>query len=296
MYAAYFRLKEKPFSMLPNPEFIYWSDMHAKAYTMLEYGILNNAGFTVITGEIGCGKTTLVHHLLSQIGKEVNTGLLADSQVNTDELIRWILMAFNQDFEQKTEAAAFRDFRDYVQKEYANGRRTVLIVDEAQNLSVATLEKLRTLSNINVGKDNMLQIVMTGQPQLRTLLKRPELAQFVQRIGSEFHMTPLSQEEVRNYIVHRVHAAGCPVSLFSSKACNRIAAASGGIPRVINLLCDTALVYGFARGSKYISEEIAEAVIADRKAQGMLASEAEETRPAPENDGRDLLLIGSQGK
>jgi len=266
--------------MLPNPKFIYWSDVHSKAYTMLEYGILNNIGFTVITGEIGCGKTTLLQHLLSELGDEVNTGLLADAQVETGELIRWILMAFDREFEQKTEAGAFRDFRDYVQDQFQLGKRTVLIVDEAQNLSPATLEKLRTLSNINVGRDNMLQIVITGQPQLRTLLKRPELAQFVQRIGSEFHLSPLSPEEVRAYILHRIHTAGCPVSLFSTKAAARIAAASRGIPRVINLICDTALVYGYARGANYISSKIVDTVIADRKAQGMLGADIHDNETA----------------
>lgn len=269
MYEAHFRLREKPFSILPDPSFIYWSKAHIRAYAMLEYAILNHAGFAVITGEIGCGKTTLIQHLLSQIADDVVVGLLSDTQVASDDLIRWVLLAFDQEFEQKSDVGAFRDFREFVDDRYAHGKRTVLIVDEAQNLSIPTLEKLRMLSNINVGSDNRLQIILVGQPQLRLLLQRPELRQFMQRVSSEYHIDPLPTQEVKRYIQHRLIKAGSPVSLFSTKAIEKIAEASHGIPRVINVLCDTALVYAYAKGATCVYSRCIDDVIADRQNYGV---------------------------
>ena len=269
MYEAHFHLLEKPFAILPDPSFIYWSKIHVRAYTMLEYSILNNAGFTVITGEIGCGKTTLIRYLLSQLSEEVVVGLVSDTQVASGDLIRWVLLAFEQDFEQTSEVAAFRDFRSFVQGLADTGRRAVLVVDEAQNLSIDGLEKLRMLSNVNVEKQNSLQIILVGQPQLRDLLQRPELTQFMQRVSSEYNIAPLPFQEVKNYVLHRLGKAGSPVALFSDKAMQLIAEESRGIPRVINVLCDTALVYAFAKGVKFVDSRIIKHVITDRQVHGV---------------------------
>ena len=274
MYESHFRLREKPFSILPDPSFIYWSKAHVRAYAMLEYAILNHAGFAVITGEIGCGKTTLIQHLLSHIADDVIVGLLSDTQVASDDLIRWVLLAFEQEFDQKSDVGAFRDFRDFVDDCYDHGKRVVLIVDEAQNLSVPTLEKLRMLSNINIGSDNRLQIILVGQPQLRALLQRPELRQFMQRVSSEYHIDPLPPQEVKRYIQHRLIKAGSPVSLFSTKAIEKIAEASHGIPRVINVLCDTALVYAYAKGATCVYSRSIDDVIADRQNYGVFGRQS----------------------
>jgi general secretion pathway protein A len=269
MYESHFRLREKPFTILPDPSFIYWSKIHTRAFAMLEYSIINHAGFTVITGEIGCGKTTLIRHLLSQISSDIVTGFLPDTQVSSDDLVRWALLAFEQNIDQSSEVAAFRDFRNFVHDQNRIGKRVVLIVDEAQNLSIAGLEKLRMLSNINVGQQNALQIILSGQPQLRETLQRPELAQFMQRVSSEFNIEPLPLPEVKNYIMHRLAKAASTSALFSDKAIAKIAEESAGIPRVINILCDTALVYAYARGASYVDSRIVKYVIADRHQTGI---------------------------
>ena len=269
MYEAHYRLREKPFSMLPDPGFIYWGGSYASAYAMLEYGIMSHAGLTVITGEIGCGKTTLIRHLLSHMGESLNVGLLSNTQFAAGELMRWVLMAFGQGFEQTSNVGVFRDFQNFLIEQFGKGKRTVLIVDEAQNLTAGALEELRMLSNINADKDNLLQIVLVGQPQLKLLLQSPQLEQFVQRVASEFHVEPLPAPEVHNYICHRLNQAGSSIALFSRKASELVAEVSRGVPRSINLLCDTALVYGYAKDVQYISSKLLEAVIADRQKFGV---------------------------
>ncbi len=269
MYEAHFRLREKPFAILPDPSFIFWSKIHVRAYTMLEYSILNNAGFTVITGEIGCGKTTLIRYLLSQVSTDLVVGVVSDTQVASGDLVRWVLLAFGQNFEQTSEVAAFRDFRDFVAMLADTGRRAVLIVDEAQNLPIDGLEKLRMLSNVNVEKQNSLQIILVGQPQLRELLQKPELTQFMQRVSSEYNIEPLPPQDVKGYIMHRIGKAGSPVALFSDRAIQQIAEESRGIPRLVNILCDTALVYAFAKDAAFVDSRVIKHIIADRRTHGV---------------------------
>src|ERR1700730_114035 len=255
MYEAYYQLREKPFSILPDPDLIYWGRMHTMAFTMLEFGIMNNAGFTVITGEIGSGKTTLVRHLLKKVNPNITIGLISNSPQGRQELLQWILMSLDQPFDGDY-PNLFKRLQDFLYGQFANGRRTILIIDEAQNLEPEALEHLRMLSNINADKFQMLQLILVGQPQLRDLLLSPELHQFAQRISSDFHLRPLADPEVANYIDFRLRAVGSPGPLFTKDACALIATASGGIPRMINVLCDTALVYGFANGKKVISDQL----------------------------------------
>jgi general secretion pathway protein A len=277
MYEPFYQLREKPFSILPDPDLIYWGRMHTMAFTMLEFGLMNNAGFTVITGEIGSGKTTLVRHLLQKISPDITIGLISNSPQGRQELLQWILMSFQQPFEDEY-PRLFKRLQDYLYGQYAGGRRTILIIDEAQNLEPSALEHLRMLSNINADKNQILQLILVGQPQLRDLLLSRELHQFAQRISSDFHLLPLSDADVANYIDFRLRAVGSPRPLFTKEACARIADASGGIPRMINIICDTALVYGFAAGQRTIPEGLVREVIADKQqysifpVQGALAS------------------------
>ena len=264
MYEAYYQLREKPFSILPDPDLIYWGKMHSMAFTMLEFGVMNNAGFTVITGEIGSGKTTLVRHLLKKISPGITVGLISNSPQGRQELLQWILMSLGQPFDGDY-PRLFNRLQDFLYGQYANGRRTILIIDEAQNLEPEALEHLRMISNINADKFQILQLILVGQPQLRDLLLAPKLHQFAQRISSDFHLRPLDSRDVANYIAFRLQAVGSPRPLFTQQACNLIAAASGGIPRMINVLCDIALVYGFANDKKVISEQIVGEVIADKQ-------------------------------
>src|SRR3954470_14415349 len=213
MYEAFYHLREKPFSILPDPDLIYWGKMHSMAFTMLEFGIMNNAGFTVITGEIGSGKTTLVRHLLKKVNPNITIGLISNSPQGRQELLQWILMSLDQPFEGNY-PNLFKAFQDFLYGQFANGRRTVLIIDEAQNLELEALEHLRMLSNINADKFQVLQLILVGQPQLRDQLLAPQLHQFAQRISSDFHIRPLDAAEVVRYIAFRLEAVGARQPLF----------------------------------------------------------------------------------
>jgi len=282
MYEEFYGLDGKPFSILPDPDFLFWARGHDLAYAMLEYGIMNQAGFTVITGEIGCGKTTLARQLLRNIGPDVNVGLLTNTVSGPGRLLEWVLLALNQPFENESYVKLYQRFRDFVVQENQTGRRTVLVIDEAQNLGPEALEELRMLSNINADNRQVLQLVLLGQPQLRDLLQQPSLAQFAQRVSSDYHLGSLSEKEVTGYIYHRLQVAGATKRIFSQEACSYLAQASHGVPRVINILCDTALVYGFSSKHKWISCKIVEQVIEDRRQHGVFANPTTRTsEPAP---------------
>jgi general secretion pathway protein A len=269
MYEEFYRLREKPFSIIPDPDLIYWGRAHRMAYSMLEFGVLNHAQFTVITGDIGSGKTTLVSHLLSKLdSNKINVGLISNTPQGREELLRWIMMSFDLPSEGTT-AGLFKIFQDFLYAQRATGHRTILIVDEAQNLDEQALEALRMLSNINVGKNQCLQLILVGQPQLRDTLSRPQLLQFAQRVSSDFHLKPLAQNEVADYIGFRLQAAGARRHLFSAEACEEVAEASHGVPRLINILCDTSLVYGFSAGADLITRKLVSEVIEDKRSFGI---------------------------
>jgi type II secretory pathway predicted ATPase ExeA len=269
MYEAFYGLQEKPFSILPDPDLIYWGRAHRMAFSMLEFGVLNNAQFTVITGAVGSGKTTLVRHLLRKVDpRQTNVGLISNTPRDRDELLQWIMMSLNLPHERPI-PSLLKIFQDFLYNQRARGRRTLLIVDEAQNLGEAALESLRMLSNVNVDKDQFLQSILVGQPQLRETLLRPELLQFAQRVSSDFHLKALSRDEVGEYIGFRLSAAGARVHLFTNEACQLVAEASGGIPRMINILCDTALVYGYSSGADCITRKMMDEVIEDKRNFGI---------------------------
>jgi general secretion pathway protein A len=273
MYETFYGLKEKPFSIQPDPDFLYFGKRHALAFTMLQYGIQNRAGFTVICGEIGCGKTTLIRHLLNTLGEELTVGLVYNTHQDIADLLEWIMLAFGQPFDGMSPVARYEAFQRFLISEYAVGRRVVLIVDEAQNLNAGALESLRMLSNINADKDQLLQVILVGQPQLRDLLKRPELAQFSQRVGVDFFIPPLTDEEVARYVRHRLQVAGREKPLFTGEALARIAQATRGIPRSINILCDMVLVYGFGGDVQTIGADLVNEVLADRRDFGVLGTD-----------------------
>jgi general secretion pathway protein A len=269
MYEAYYGLRAKPFSILPDPDIIYWGRNHRLAFAMLEYGIMNSAGFTVITGEIGCGKTTLLRYLLRNLDSHMTVGLITSTPRGKAELLQWVMMSLNQPFEDSY-PALYKRLQQFLREQYSRGRRTVVIIDEAHNLEWEALEELRMLSNINADKDLYLQVILIGQPQLKDLLRSPQLLQFAQRVSSDFHLRPLSSNEVAEYIEYRLKAVGAEGQLFSEEACRVIGHASQGIPRTINILCDTALVYGFAISEDKISEALVKMVIDNKSQYGVL--------------------------
>jgi len=267
MYEAFYNLREKPFTLLPDPGFLYLSKRHRMALTMLEYGLMNQAGFTVISGDIGAGKTTLIRHLLNNMDREHTVGLISNTHRSFGELLQWVLLAFNLEHRDMDKVEMYRRFVDFIIDEYAHNRRTVLIIDEAQNMEAETLEELRMLSNINADKDQALQVILVGQRELRETLRRPDLVQFAQRISVDYHLEPLSEADTEGYIRHRLEVAGGNPDIFTPAACKAIYHFTGGVPRLINLLCDTALVYGYAEQKQRIDARLV-ADVAREKQQG----------------------------
>ena len=270
MYEKFYGLNEKPFSLLPDPEYLYLSEKHEMALSLLEYGILNQAGFCVVSGKPGAGKTTLVRHLLSQFGDDVTVGLLSNTHDSFGELLIWILMSFDLEYTDKGKPEMYQTFVDFLISEYADNRYTVLIVDEAQNMSIETLEELRMLSNVNSDKDQVLQVILVGQPGLLDKLKCRELEQFAQRIAVDYNLETLNLAETRGYIHHRLSVANGNAALFTDEACKKIFHYTLGTPRLINMLCDTALVYGYAEHAGVIDEAIIDEVIKEREGSAVL--------------------------
>ena len=269
MYESFFGFREKPFSLLPDPSYLFLSKQHGIALEMLNYGLINQAGFVIITGGIGTGKTILIRHLLNHIDKDITVGLITNTHRGFGELLQWILHAFSLDHSQASKVDLYQTFVDFVVAQYALHRRTVLIIDEAQNMTPETLEELRMLSNVNSEKDQVLQVILCGQPGLRDMLCKPDLEQFAQRITSDYDLTALGSEDTEQYIRHRVNVAGGPVDIFENQACRSVYEHTGGVPRLINLICDTALVYGYAEQAKTISTNLIEEVVKDKRRGGL---------------------------
>lgn len=270
MYEQFYGLREKPFALTPDPAYLYLAKRHRHALTMLEYVLAEASGFALITGEVGCGKTTVVRHFLERTNRQLNVGFITNTHSGFGPLLPWIMEALGMEAGQGSASECYRRFVEYVKREYEAGRRAVLVIDEAQNLGIAGLEELRVLSNLNVGKHMLLQTILIGQPELRAALGLQALRQLAQRIAIDHHLEALRQEETLGYVRHRLAVAGGRPDIFTPEALELVHDCAGGIPRLVNLVCDTALVYGFSDQQTIIAADVIEQVVADRAAGGLL--------------------------
>jgi general secretion pathway protein A len=269
MYRQFFGLKEKPFNITSDPSFLYLSRVHKEAFAHLIYGIKERKGFLEITGEIGAGKTTLCRALLNHLDINTKSAFIFNSTLPDMQLFQTILEDFGVSVGRKTKASMLRQFNNFLLEELSRNNNVVLIIDEAQNLKASVLEELRILSNMETEKEKLFQMILVGQPELREKLNSPNLKQLRQRIGVRFHITPLSSGEISEYIYHRLKVAGSDGKIsFSEDALDIIYKYSGGIPRLINTVCDKALLSAYVAETKYIDSAIIEKCV--REIEGLV--------------------------
>ena len=263
-YLQHFNLSEQPFRLTPDPEFLYWSKQHARAKAYMESTIWLADGFVVITGEIGSGKTTLLQSFLSELDDDVVYAVVSQTQLTPTQFLQAILTEFGFKPFNKRKVELLDMLNMFLIEQYSNGKKVVLIVDEAQNLTRKVLEEIRMLSGIETHKEKVLRIILAGQPELKDTLDSPNLKQLVQRIRLRFHIGPLDSREIREYIDRRLAVAGRePNDLFSDATFDIIDRFTGGIPRLINTLCDTALLCAFADEKRTVDANDIMAAIAE---------------------------------
>lgn len=276
MYETFYQFKAKPFALLPDSGFLYPGSEHQAAYSLLEYGILSQAPFMVLTGDPGMGKTSLLQKLIAEHGSKHKIGLVTNARYDIEQLLPWILLSLGLSTKRLDPIEAYHIFSEFLSQESKRLRRVILIVDEAQSLGAELLEELRLLSNMNDGKTLKLQIILSGQPDLQTLLQRIDMTQFAQRIVVDYHLKPLSEIDTANCIRHRIRVAGGQPSLFTNKACALVHRLSRGNPRLINQVSDIALTYGYAEQARIITSKLVAQAALDRSKGGILPLAAKE--------------------
>src|SRR5688500_1256391 len=289
MYERFYQLRERPFALSPDPEYLYPSRVHREALDYLRYGLESQAGFVVITGEIGSGKTTLLQTLLRGLDSQTTVGRIVNTMLEPRELIETIMIDFGLESNGRSKPQMLRDLAQFLVDQRLAGRLVLLVIDEAQNLSQAALEELRMLSNLETEKSKLLQIVLVGQPNLRDKLAAPELEQLRQRITVSYHLAPLDPSETANYINHRLRRAalGAPLE-FPRDVTDVIHTRSRGVPRIINVICDAALVFGYAEERRQVDTTLMREVLTELEMTGVLPSplSAAAAAAAPEPEER----------
>jgi general secretion pathway protein A len=267
MYEQFYGLKENPFNVTPNPEYIYLGENHKEALAQLLYGVREKKGFIVITGEVGTGKTTLVHYLLDKLDGNDHTtaAFLFNPKLTVHDFIQYILEDLGVRVQGQTKGEYLHNLHRYLLNAYQKDKRVVLIVDEAHGLAPELLEEIRLLSNLETSKSKLLQIVLIGQPELDRTLSQPEFRQLRQRINLRYYLSPLSAKETKEYIEKRLRIAGAKAPLFTERAMREIYLRSGGIPRLINIICDNSLLNGYALDQEMVDARSIKEVARDLK-------------------------------
>jgi putative secretion ATPase (PEP-CTERM system associated) len=281
MYERFYNLRERPFSLSPDPDYLYPSRVHQEALSYLRYGIEGHAGFIVITGEIGSGKTTLLQSALRGLDHQTSVSRLVNTMLDARELIEAVMLDFGLEPGQKSKPHMLRDLARYLVEQRTAGRLALLVIDEAQNLSLPALEEVRMLSNLETEKSKLLQIVLIGQPNLRDVLARPELEQLRQRVTVRYHLQTLASHETHAYINHRLRRAsiGAPLEL-SRDVTDLIHLHAQGLPRKINVIADAALLFGYGEERRVIDVDLIQAVIEELETTGVIAAPSTPSRPA----------------
>lgn len=258
MYLNYFGLRDNPFSIAPNPDYLYMSPRHKEALAHLTFGLRESGGFVMLTGEVGTGKTTVSRKLLQQLPDNTQVAMILNPTLSALELLATVCDELGIQYH--ADKASLKYFTDcilgHLADNHAAGINTVLMVDEAQHLMPEVLEQLRLLTNLETNREKLLKVVLIGQPELQQLLKRNELRQLAQRITARYHLLPLTAPEVSAYIAHRLSVAGGDISIFSKGTLRAVHQITGGIPRVINLLCDRALTLSFTKQHAVVKKPI----------------------------------------
>jgi len=280
MYEEFYGLKSKPFQLIPDPKFYFGSKQHSRAKAYLEYGVSRNEGFVVITGEIGAGKTTILRTLIESLhGSNVVTGHLVTTQLGAEDTLRMVGAAFGFKVKDVPKSELLITLEAFLISQTSQGKRCLLIVDEAQNLSMRAVEELRMLSNFQFGNQALLQSFLIGQPEFREILQRPEMEQFRQRVAATCHIGPLDQAETQGYIEHRLKQAGATDKPSWGKgAFEAIYKATRGIPRRINSVCDRVLLLGFLNGRSDLTADDVKEVVRELEQENALPGKK---APAP---------------
>jgi general secretion pathway protein A len=278
MYEKFFGFHERPFSLAPDPRFLLMTERHQAAATMLDYGLASEAPISVLTGEVGSGKTTLTRHLIAGMGPQVTVGVINQTHRNSGRLLLWAALALGIEVRGSSATASYRAFARFIAVQRDQGRRVLLVVDEAQNLGPTRLEELRILSNVNDNGGMDLQLLLVGQPELRVTMARPKLRQLAQRVAVECNLTGLTRDETHAYVRHRLTVAGGRGDLFSAGAVDLAYMHSAGIPRLVNQLCDRALVYAFADQQSNVGSGHLDQVVRDRLEGGIFPDAASAER------------------
>ena len=257
MYASHFGLSEPPFSISPDPRFLYMSHRHKEAMAHLIYGIEEGGGFVVLTGEVGTGKTTLCRCLVQQLPDQVDVALILNPQINHIELLQTLCDELKIEYPQSASVKVLLDLlNEYLLKTYTEGKRAVLIIDEAQLLTRTVLEQVRILTNLETTKQKLLQIILVGQPELSVTLNRKDMRQLAQRVTARYHLQPLNLEDTRVYVNYRLAVVGCRKRIFNNRALRYVYKRSAGVPRLINIICDRALLGAYTRNTNEVSTTI----------------------------------------